>query len=71
MSFGKIIKELRMNSGLTQAELGQKIGAGKSSVCCWERENYVPRAGEIIAIAKYFNVSTDYLLGLQTEVITK
>lgn len=58
------IKELRLEKGLSQAQLGAKIGVSQKAVDYWEREVNEPKAGYIIKLAQYFEVSADYLLGI-------
>lgn len=61
---GEIIKMLRIQSGLTQEELGQKVGVQKSAVRKWEKgevENI--KRSVIQEMAKIFNVNPCYLMG--------
>lgn len=61
---GEQIKSLRMSRGLNQVEMAQIFGVTKQSVSNWENENIMPSVDMLIKIAKFFSVSTDYLLGL-------
>ena len=63
--FSKTLKELRNNIGISQRCLAKEIGLGKSSISSWEQGSRIPNIYEIVQLAKYFNVSTDYLLGLE------
>ncbi len=58
------IKTLRLEAGLTQAELAKKCGLSRSAVNGWEVGVSVPSTQYIIELAKIFHVSTDYLLGM-------
>lgn len=58
------IKELRMEKGLSQQTLAKAIGVSQKAVDYWERGVNEPKASYIIALAKFFDVSTDYLLGI-------
>lgn len=58
------LKELRTEKGLSQAQLAKETGLGKTAICYWEIGKRVPSATAIITLAKYFNVTTDYLLGV-------
>ncbi len=58
------IKELRTSFGISQTELASKIGVSKQCVSNWENDNVLPSVEMIITLAKFFKVSTDYLLGL-------
>lgn len=57
------LKELRLDKKKNQAELAQEINVSQSMIARWENDECEPTATNIIAIADYFNVTTDYLLG--------
>lgn len=59
------IRHIREQSGITQAELARKLGLTRSSVNSWEMGLSVPSTQYVIELAKLFDVSTDYLLGLE------
>ena len=59
---GKIIKQLRRDSGLTQAELGNKLGVIKQTVSSWENDISSPSNETLSAIAELFGVTVDYIL---------
>ena len=63
--FAERLKELRLEKGLTQKQLAQNTGLSKSAIDFWEREQRVPNANAIIVLAKFFSVTSDYLLGLE------
>lgn len=42
MEMNEAIRFLRMEAGLTQAELAQKLNVGQSTVCQWESGSAVP-----------------------------
>jgi len=65
--FGQQIKKLRMLKNLSQVDLANKLNVTKQSVSNWENENIMPSVDMLIKIAKYFNVTTDYLLGLSEK----
>lgn len=58
------IKLLRENRGMTQAELARILGLSRSGVNAWEMGLSIPSTQYVVALAKTFNVSADYLLGL-------
>ena len=64
---GEQIKRLRMCKGLTQVEMAKIFGVTKQSVSNWENENIMPSVDLLVKIAKFFSVSTDYILGLSKE----
>lgn len=60
------IKTLRENLNLTQSALAKELGITRSSVNAWEMGISVPSTAYIVELSKIFNVSTDYLLGVET-----
>lgn len=63
MKIGQKIIELRENQGLSQAALAEKININRSVLNRIELGTRPIRDNEIVEFAKFFNVSTDYLLG--------
>ncbi len=63
--FGKKLKDLRTENGLTQRELGEKLGYCNQTVSFWESGRREPDLDALVAVAKFFDVSVDYLLGLK------
>lgn len=57
------IKELRKEQGFTQKQLADKLQVSNSAVCDWERGRTQPDLETLVAIARLFGVSVDYLLG--------
>ncbi len=64
MVIGQRIKELRLEKHVSQATVAKAVGVDKRAVIYWEQEINEPKASYIVSLAKYFEVSTDYLLGL-------
>ena len=62
--FSERLKELRMEKGISMTELAKEIGVSAIAVSRWERGLQTPNIDYAVAIAKFFNVSADYLLGL-------
>ncbi|GIU48894.1 DNA-binding protein RDGA [Shewanella sairae] len=56
------VKWLRVNAGLSQEELAEKINVTKSTISQWERGLFQPKHRHINALAQYFNVSTNSLI---------
>lgn len=65
MNIGKIIKELRLEKGLTQTEFAKLLNTTQDTISLWELGKSYPDIFYIIEIAKIFEVSSDYLLGLE------
>lgn len=61
--FSKRIKELRENKGLSMDQLASELGVTKSRVNMWENNGTIPRGEVLIQLARFFHVTTDYLLG--------
>ena len=64
---GQRIKELRIESKTSQEVLAKAIGVHPSAVSLWESGKNEPKASYIIGLAKFFNVTSDYLLGISEE----
>ena len=62
-TFKERFRALRLQNGLTQQELADKVGIGKMTVSQYERGVRRPDIDTLELIADFFNVSTDYLLG--------
>lgn len=63
MSLSRKLKQLRKERGITQVDLAKMIGVERSSVGKYETGT-MPSAEVLTSIAEYFNVTTDYLLGV-------
>ncbi len=63
--FAERLKELREQKGLSIQQLSKEIKLSSSSLSRWENKQVSVKINEIIIIAKYFGVTTDYLLGLE------
>ncbi|HAZ96978.1 helix-turn-helix transcriptional regulator [Treponema sp. UBA6852] len=61
------IRELRNIRGISQIQLANKLGVTKQSVSNWENDNILPSIEMLVKIANFFEVSTDYLLGLEKK----
>lgn len=65
---GTRIKQLRKENGLTQSELGSKLGVIKQTISSWENGISNPSNESVAIIASIFNVSTDYLLSNDKKI---
>ncbi len=63
--FPERLKELRIENNLSQRALARATNLSQSAIVHWENNTRVPNADAVIILAQYFNVSTDYLLGLE------
>lgn len=66
----KRIKELRKENKLSQDELAEKCFVKQSCVSKWERGATLPDADMIVKLTRIFNVSADYLLGINDFLMT-
>ena len=71
MNIGQRIKQLRLEKNITQPELAKSIKVSNGLISFWENSVNEPKASLIIKLALFFNVSTDYLLGLEDELGNK
>ena len=58
------IKECRIGLDLSQVQLATNLGVSKQVVCDWEKGRANPKIKHLVELAKLFNTTTDYLLGL-------
>lgn len=65
--FSEIAKELRLSKNLTQSQLGERMWVKKSVISAYETDARPPSLDMLIKYAKEFNVTTDYLLGLDAN----
>jgi transcriptional regulator with XRE-family HTH domain len=63
MKFNDRLKELREYADLTQEELANKIGVSRYTILRYESGKIEPNLDKVIALAKLFDISIDYLLG--------
>lgn len=64
---GDKLKELRTKKGLTQVQVAKRIGVSKAVISSYEASGRSPSYGNLIKLAYLYNVSTDYLLGIETK----
>ena len=65
IDFGNKLKTLRLKESMTQEQLAKKLCLTKSVISAYETGLRLPSYDVLIRIAKIYNVSTDYLLGLE------
>ena len=61
------IKELREDFGLTQTDLAKAINTSQRNISRWEKNEIEMGANFAISLAKYFNVSIEFLLGISSD----
>lgn len=67
LQLGKILKKLRIQNDLTQEQLAEACGVSPQAVSRWETGATYPDITILPVIANYFDVTTDDLLGVNTE----
>lgn len=61
--FAERLSELRAFHKLTTVALANEIGVSKQAISQFEKAQNYPHCNTLIALADYFNVSLDYLVG--------
>lgn len=69
--FSDRLKSLRAKMGLTQADLAKKLSLTRAGVNAWEMGLSAPSTPFIVELSRLFNVSTDYLLGLDDTAVIR
>lgn len=62
MNIAEKIVLLRKKKGISQEELANKLNTSRQAVSKWENNQSTPDLEKLVALSKYFNVTTDYLL---------
>lgn len=69
--FAERVHMLRKQRGMSQKELGEAIGLSHKSISTIESGSRTTTLEKLVALARFFQVSTDYLLGLCEEPAPK
>ena len=67
ISISERIKELREKQNLTQSGLAKKLNITRSAVNAWKMGISVPNVEKLVELSSLFNVSVDYLLGINNS----
>ena len=65
--FAERIKYLRAEKGIGQVELAKELGVSSGAISFWENGLREPTMSSLIALAKFFHVSIDYIVGLTDD----
>lgn len=65
LKFPQILKDLRIEKGLSRQELADQISVSARTICYWELGQRECSLEQLIQLAFFFETSTDYLLGLE------
>ena len=60
--FGKMLKSLRLEKGISQRKLGEDLGVVNQTISFWETGSREPDLDTLLAIANYFDVSVGFLI---------
>ncbi|MDR3318676.1 MAG: helix-turn-helix domain-containing protein [Clostridiales bacterium] len=63
-NFGKVLKALRTEQNISQQKLAKRLNVSQDTVSLWELNKSLPDFMSIRELAKIFDVSADFLLGL-------
>lgn len=64
-NFSERLKELRQEKGLSINGLAKEVKISSSSLCRWENCQADIKGSQLVILAKYFDVTIDYLMGLE------
>lgn len=69
--FATRLRELRCEKKLSMKQLAQQINTSDGAISNWENDVNEPKITYVIRLALFFDVTADYLLGLEDETGTK
>lgn len=67
MNFGDKLKQIRVNQGLSQEQLAEKIGVSRQAITKWETNRGLPDVENMIILAEIFKVTLDELILQRTN----
>ena len=67
LTFGEKVRNLREDADLNQTQLGKALGMTQRKISYIECGKYEPSIDDIIAICRFFHISSDYLLGINAK----
>ncbi len=67
VDFGNRLRTLRLKANMTQGQLAKRLNLTKSVISAYETDLRLPSYDVLIGISKIYNVSTDFLLGLERK----
>ena len=65
MTTGTRIAQKRKELGLSQEQLGERLGVSRQSIYKWESDAVLPEVEKLVALAKLFSVTVGWLLGIE------
>ena len=67
MKIGQKLKALRVKSGLSQEKVAEQLYVSRQAISKWENDEAFPDMENMVALAKFYNVSVDYILAPEDE----
>lgn len=74
LSFGEMVRTLRVEKGMTQLDLARRMGVTDKAVSKWERDLSIPDVASLPKLAEELGISVDELLQAKTaaqEVVSE
>lgn len=71
MNTGEKIRYLRIKNNLTSKELSRILNISESTISLYENDKRKPNIELIVKMADFFNVSTDFLLGVSANTLSE
>ena len=68
IKIAEILAQLRTSKGVTQDDVSKALGISNKTISKWENGTSSPDLTMLVALAEYYNVSTDTLLGLSDDM---
>ena len=68
LTLGEKVRNLREDADLNQTQLGAALGMTQRKVSYIECGKYEPSIDDIVAVCRYFKITSDYLLGLSERL---
>lgn len=69
LTIGQRIAAKRKELGLSQIDLGERVGVSRQSVSKWEADAAIPEIDKLIALSKIYGVSVGWLLGVEAPAV--
>jgi transcriptional regulator with XRE-family HTH domain len=66
---GERLVELRKRRGLSQQEISDTLQVSRGTYSLWETDKRRPELDSLIALADFYGVSVDYLLGREAQTL--
>lgn len=67
MTFGERLREARRKKGVTETEVARELGLTQGAISKFEHDITEPGKGTLVALAKYYGASIDYLVGNKVD----